>query len=152
MKLQAHLPTITIGTRDWRPPLIAWASLLGAALLLLALHSGILLNNPLGEHLRTSSVARPDISDAHHVTLDVRPWRESTGQWGQFSVAHALPQNVALPQPFSVGHDQQIAFEVFGDRALRDLLADEQIERHFNLDNNRMLLMLMLYRLNSHRR
>ncbi|HZC44913.1 MAG TPA: hypothetical protein VE243_00470 [Candidatus Acidoferrum sp.] len=152
MKLQAHLPTVTIGARDWRPPMFAWASLLVAAVLLLALHSGILLNKPLLEHQRRSSVAHPDISVTHRVTLDVRSWRESSGQSRQFSVAHALPQNVALSQPFSVGRDQRIAFEVFGDAVLRDLMADEKTERHFRLDNNRMLLMLMLYRLNSHRR
>jgi hypothetical protein len=131
--------------------MIALVSLLGAALLLLALHSGILLNNPSVEHRGTSSVAGPDISVAHRVTLDIRPWRESTDRWARFSVAHALPQNVALSQPFSVGRDQLAAFAIFGDAALRDLLVDEKTERNIKLGNNRMLLMLMLYRLNSNR-
>jgi hypothetical protein len=151
MKLQAHLPTLTIGARDWRPPMIAWASLLGAALLLVVLHSGILRNNPMHERLWRSSVARPDISVTHRLGLDVRSWHEATDHWRRFSVAHALPQNVASSQPMSIGRDQRIAFEVFGDTAVRDLLADENTERQFHLDNNRMLLMLMLYRLNSHR-
>ncbi len=60
MKLQAHLPAVSIGARDWRGAKIALVSLFGAAVLLLVLQSGVLLDNPLLEPLpnvvdRTSS-------------------------------------------------------------------------------------------------
>jgi hypothetical protein len=49
MKLQAHMPTFSIGARDWHAAMITLASLFGAAVLLLALQSGVLLNSPLLE-------------------------------------------------------------------------------------------------------
>ena len=56
MKLQAHLPTFGIGPRDWHAAMNALASLFGAAVLLLALQSGVLPNSPLLEGLQTSAV------------------------------------------------------------------------------------------------
>lgn len=151
MKLQAHMPTVSLGARDLRAAKIALVSLFVAVALVLTVQSGILLNNPLPEPLRKSSVAAPQISVAHRVSLDLRWGGDPVDQWGRFSVAHPLPATVALSQPFSIGVDQRVAFEVFGDAALRDLLADERSERQLRPHNDRMLLMLMWLRLHTRR-
>jgi hypothetical protein len=151
MKLQAHMPAVSVGAQDLRAAKIALVSLFVAAALVLTLQSGILLNNPLPEPLRKSSVAGPQISDAHRVSLDLHWGSDPVDQWGRFSVAHPLPANVALSQPFSIGIDERVAFEAFGDAALRDLLADNRPERQLRPHNDRMLLMLMLLRLHTRR-
>jgi hypothetical protein len=69
----------------------------------------------------------------------------------RFSVAHQLPENVASSQPFSIGSDARIAFEVFGDSAQRDVLADEKTVLQLQPRNHRLMLMLMLLRLHQHR-
>ena len=150
MKLQAHIPTVGIGTRDWRAPMIVLSSLFGAAVLMLTLKSGVLLDNPVLERLWVPSAARPHISVAHRVSLDFHLESQRTYWTRRFSVAHALPDNVASSQPFSIGKEERIAFEVFGETALRNLESKRslrQLERHSDL----MMLMLMLVRLNSRR-
>jgi hypothetical protein len=151
MKLQAHIPALGVGARDWRAAKIALVSLGGAAALLLTLQSGVLLDNPLLEPLPKSSVAPPQISGAHRVSLNLRLSSDPVDQSRRFSVAHPLPADVAWSQPFSIGIDERVAFEVFGEGALRDLLADEGSERQLRSRNDRMLLMLMWFRLHTHR-
>lgn len=151
MKPQAHIRTVDIGARDWRPAMIVFASLFGAATLLLTLRSGALFDNPLFERLRMSSAAPLHISAAHRVSLDLHVFDLSTDQLRRFSVAHPLPADVAWSQPFSIGVDARAGFEVFGDKAFRDLLADERAEGQPQPHNDRMLLMLMLLHLHTHR-
>jgi hypothetical protein len=151
MKLQAHMPTVSVGARDLRAAKIALVSLFVAAALVLTLQSGVLLDNPQPEPLRKSSVAPAQISVAHRVSLNLRWGSDPIDQWRRFSVAHPLPGDVASSQPFSIGIDERVAFEAFGDAALRDLLADERSERQFRPRDDRMLLMLMWLRLHTRR-
>jgi hypothetical protein len=131
--------------------MIALGSLFGASMLLLALQSGVLLNNPLLERLGTSPIIHPHINVPHRVSPDLHLWEHPLSQWKQFSVAHPLPANVALSQRFSIGVEARVAFEVFGEAALRDMLADERTVRQFKPRHDRLLLMLMLLRLRTHR-
>ncbi|MGH7922968.1 MAG: hypothetical protein ACREQH_00080 [Candidatus Binatus sp.] len=151
MKLQGHIPTVTVGARGWRAPMIALISLAGASILVLTLQSVILLNNPLFARLRTSLVAPGHISLAHRVSLDRHLLSHPIDPSRRFSVAHPLPANVAASQPFSIGVSERLAFEVFGQAALRDLLSDERMERQLKPRKNRMLLMLMWLRLHTQR-
>jgi hypothetical protein len=154
MKLQAHLPTVSIGARDWRAAMIALVSLFGASMLLLALQSGVLLNNPLLERLGTSPIIHPHINVLnvpHRVSLDLHLWAHPSSPWERFSVAHSLPANVASSQRFSIGVEARVAFEVFGEAALGAMLADERTVRQFKPRRDRLLLMLMLLRLHTHR-
>src|ERR1700690_979614 len=102
MKHQAHIPTASIGARDWHVATIALFSLLGAALLLMATQSGVLLNNPLFERLRTSPSAHPHAGELNRVSLDVHSLFTPIDPARRFSVAHQLPENVASSQPFSI--------------------------------------------------
>jgi hypothetical protein len=151
MKLQAHLPTVSSGARDWRAVTIALALLLAAAVLLLATESGALLNNPLLEHLRTSSAGRPQVAVLNRVSLNIHPLNNPVDPTIRFSVAHPLPANVASSQPFSIGMDSRLAFEVFGETAQSELLADERTLPELQQRNDRMMLMLMLLRLHQPR-
>lgn len=150
MKLQAHLPAAHIGARDWHAATIALAALLGVSILLLVLESGGLLNNLLFERLQPSSMRHSNVDAFHRVSLDVHSMSNPVGSKKRFSVAHQLPENVASSQPFSVGSDARFAFEVFGESAQRDMLADENTARQLQ-PNDRLMLMLMLLRLNPHR-
>jgi len=78
-------------------------------------------------------------------------WSETITPWRRFSVALSLPENVASSQLFSIGTDEKVAFEVFGEAALRNVLAKERTERQLKPNNDRMMLMLMLLRLNTQR-
>jgi hypothetical protein len=147
MKLQAHLPAVHIGARDWHTATIALAALLGASMLLLVLESGGLLNNLLFERFRPSSMRH----SSYLVSLDIHSLSDPIDLTSRFSVAHQLPQNVALSQPFSIGGDARLAFEVFGESAQRDMLADENTVRQLQPRNDRLMLMLMLLRLHQHR-
>jgi hypothetical protein len=151
MKLQAHLPTVSIGARDWRAAMIASVSLFGAAVLVLALQSGILFDNRLFERLDMSPVTRPHIRVAHGVSLDLHLLSYPTNRWRRFSVAHPLPAGVASSQLLSIGLDDRLAFEIFGDAALRDMLAGERTMHQLKPHNDRLMLMLMLLRLDKHR-
>ena len=145
MKLQAHMPTVSIGARDWRAAMIALVSLLGVSALILILRSGALVNIPLFERLGASPFAHPHINVPRRVSLDLHLWEPSR----QFSVAHPLPANVTSPQRFSLGGEARVAFEVFGQTALRELLTKERTDRQLKPSHDRLLLMLMLLRLHT---
>jgi hypothetical protein len=151
MKLQAHLPAVHLGARDWHAATIALAALVGAAILVLASQSGGLLNNLLFERLRPSSMRHPSVDVSHRVSLDFHSSGDQIDPMRRFSVAHQLPENVASSQPFSVGIDARVAFEVFGESAQRNVLADENTVRQLQPRNDRLMLMLMLLRLHPHR-
>jgi hypothetical protein len=149
MKLQAHMPTVTIGARDWRAAMIALASLFGLSIIIVALRSGVLVNNPFFERLGASPLTRPHISVARRVSLDLHLFDHSVEAWRQFSVAHPLPANVTSSQRFSIGGEARIAFETFGDAAIRNLLAKERSQRQFKPRHDRLMIMLMLLRLHT---
>ncbi len=149
MKLQAHMPTVSIGAREWRAAMIALVSLLGVSLLILALRSGGLVNNPLFERLGASPLARPHISVVRRVSLDLHSIGHPIEAWRHFSVAHPLPANVTSSQRFSVGADARLAFEIFGQKAIRNLLAEERAKRQLKPSHDRLMLMLMLLRLRT---
>jgi hypothetical protein len=151
MKLQAHLPTVSGGARDWRAVTIALALLLAAAVLLLATESGALLNNPLLEHLRISSAGHHQVAGLNRVSLNIHPLNNPVDPTIRFSVAHPLPANVASSQPFSIGMESRLAFEVFGETAQSELVADERTLPELQQRNDRVMLMLMLLRLHQHR-
>jgi hypothetical protein len=151
MKPQAHLPTVSIGARDWRVAMIALVSLVGASAFVLGIESGALLNNPLLDRLRTSSNAPLHATIAHHVSLDLHLLNNPNIPARRFSVAHPLPALVASPQRFSIAADAQARFEVFGEAALVSVSADENTVRQLNPHSDRLMLMLMLLRLHPHR-
>ena len=117
---------------------------------MLAVQSGGLLNNLLFERLQPSSMRHSSLDVFHRVSLDVHSIGDEIDPTRRFSVAHQLPENVASSQPFSIGIDARDAFEVFGDSAQRDILADEKTVDQLQ-PNDRLMLMLMLLRLHPHR-
>lgn len=150
MKLQAHLPIGGIGVPHRSGAKIVLASLVGAAALVGTVESGVLLNNPLIDSLRMSSIEDRQISGTHRVSLDLKILIHPGHQLRQFSVAHPPRTEVAAAQRFSIGADARIGFEVFGDTALRDL-ASKRSTQKFKLTGNQMMLMLMLDRLRARR-
>jgi hypothetical protein len=148
MKLQAHMPTVSIGARDWRAPMIALVSLLGVSLLILALRSGGFLNNPLFERFGASPFTHP-LNVSRRVSLDLHSLDYPIAAWRPFSVAHPLPANVTSSQRFSVGSEARVAFDIFGQNAFRNLLVNERKERHLKPSHDRLMLMLMLLRLHT---
>jgi hypothetical protein len=150
MKLQAHMPTVSIGAREWRAAMIALVSLLGVLILLLVSQSDLVLNNALLEGFRTPSIGRSDIGVSRRVSLDLHLLDYSLGGLQQYSVAHSPPANVAWSQRFSVASGPRVAFEIFGDSAIRQLVASEKTERQQRPTHDRLLLMLMLLRLHNH--
>jgi hypothetical protein len=151
MRPQAHIPTVSVGARDWRAATIALISLLGAAMLLVALESGVLLSNPLFDRLRASPIAPNHASFTHRVSLDLHLLSDPINPTRRFSVAHPLPADVTSSLRFSVGSDARVAFEVFGETALNGMLADEGTVRRLKPQNDRLLMMLMLMQLHQHR-
>ena len=151
MKLQAHMPTDSIGARDWRAAMIAFATLFGLSIIIVALRSGVLVNNPLFERLGASPLARPHISVAGRVSLDLHLIDHPVEAWRQFSVAHPLPVDVTSSQRFSIGSEARVRFETFGEAALRSLMAKARSERQLKPSHDRLMLMLMLLRLHSQR-
>src|ERR1700694_2159724 len=93
MKIQAHMPAVSIGPRDWRAAMIALVTLLGVSALILALRSGALVNNPLFQHLGASPLTRPHISVPRRVSHDLHT-DHPIDVLQPFSVAHSLPANV----------------------------------------------------------
>ena len=147
MKLQAHLPTFSIGPRDWHAAMIALVSLLGAVVLLVSLQSGVLSNNLLFSPLQTSST----IGVPPRVSLDLHLWNPPIGSWERFSVAHPLPANVASSQQFSIAVGSRAVFAVFGEAALHNMLAQKEPVPQLKPRNDRLILMLMLLGLNKRR-
>lgn len=151
MKQQAHIPTICIGARDWRPGAVALAALLGASALLLAAQSSFSLNNPPFERLLTASAVNPQIGVFDRVSLDIHSLGDPIDPATRFSVARPQPAYVASPQPFSIGLESRVAFEVFGETAHSELLTDERTLSDLQQRDDRLMLMLMLLRLRPHR-
>jgi hypothetical protein len=150
MKMQAHMPIVSIGARDWRAAMIALVSLFGVSIIIVALRAGALVNNTPFARLGASSLT-PHISVARRVSLDLHLIDHPVEAWRQFSVAHPLPANVTSSQRFSIGGEARVAFETFGQAALRKLLAKERTERQLKPSHDRLMLMLMLLRLHSQR-
>jgi hypothetical protein len=144
MKMQAHLPTFGIGPRDWHAAMIALASLFGAAVLLLALQSGVVLSNPLLVRLQTSPIS-------HRVSLDLHLWNPPISPSERFSVAHPLPGNVASSQRLSIGMDARAVFGVSGDAVLRNMSAEKGTVPRLKPRSDRLMLMLMLLGLDKRR-
>src|SRR5258708_16244582 len=126
MKLQAQMPTVSIGAREWRTAMIALVSLLGAVILVLALQSDLLLNNPLIERLRTPLIGHPHSGVSRRVSLDLHLLDPSIGGAQQYLVAHPLPTKVAWSQRFSVRPGPPGAFADFRDSTTLPLLANRQ--------------------------
>ncbi len=147
MKLQAHLPTFSIGPRDWHAAMIVLISLFGAVALLLALQSAVLLSNPLLERPQTSRTS----SVPHRSSLDLRLSNHPIGPWERFSVAHPLPAHAGLSQQFSIGIDARAMFDAFGETARRDMLAEKATVPQVKPRNDRLMLMLMLLQLDTRR-
>ncbi|MGA8642244.1 hypothetical protein [Candidatus Binatus sp.] len=150
MKLQAHLPSVSIGARDWHAATVAWTAILGASILLLVLESSGFLNNLLLAQFQPLSISPFEVDAFNPVSLDIHSLSSPIDSTRRFSVAHQLPENVASSQPFSIGGDARGEFETFGDSAQRDMLADENTARQLK-PNDRLMLMLMLLRLHPHR-
>jgi len=155
MKQQAHLPAFSIGTPERRAT-IAGGIFVGALLLILAVQSGAFVNNPLLDRFGASPNPdhrlSPQISSRNRVSLNVHSPADAASPWSGFSVAHTPPPNVALSQRYSVGATARVAFEAFGERALRKMQVSERMNRPSGLRHDRMLLMLMLLRLRDSRR
>jgi hypothetical protein len=149
MKLQAHMPTVSVGARDWRAAMIALVSLFGVSFIIVALRAGALVNNPWFERPGASPLSRAQVSVARRVSLDLHLIDHPVEAWRQFSVAHPLPANVTSSQRFSIGGEARVAFETFGEAALRNLLAKERTGRQLKPSHDRLMLMLMLLRLHS---
>jgi len=150
MKLHAHLPTVSIGARDWRVAMIALVSLVAASMVVLAIESGALLNNPLFDRPRTSPNAPLHVTIAHRVSLDLHLLSNPDISTRRFSVAHPLPALVASSQRFSIAADARARFEVFGESALGNVSAEEKTLQ-FRPHSDRLMLMMMLLRLHPHR-
>jgi|SRR5580700_10432028 hypothetical protein len=151
MKPQAHIPTVSIGARDWRAATIAMASLFAAAMLLLALESGVLFNNPMLTRLAPPSISYSQDRVSDRVSLDLLLLSDSNDPARRFSVAHPLPANVTSSQLFSIALDSRTAFEIYGETAHSELIADERTVPEIQPRNDRLMLMLMLLRLHEHR-
>ena len=120
-------------------------------MLLLALESEVLLNNPLFDRLRAAVVTRRDAAFAHRVSLDLHLLSNPISPTRRFSVAHPLPANVASSQLFSIGSEERVAFEVFGETAQSEIIFDQRTAPEIQPRSDRLMLMLMLLRLHEHR-
>jgi hypothetical protein len=151
MRPQAHTPTVGVGARDSRAATIAVISLFGAAMLLVALESGVLLNNSLFDRLGASPIAPNRASLANRVSLDLHLLSDPINPTRRFSVAHPLPADVTSSLRFSIGGEDRVAFEIFGETALNGMVADERTVPQLKPQNDRLLMMLMLMQLHQHR-
>ena len=148
MELKTHIPAKGIGAWGWRATMLALAALIG---ILLALESGLLHNNPLFKRLVPRSIIRSRDGVPDRVSLDLHLLGPSNDPAGRFSVAHPLPANVTSPQLFSIALDSRVAFEIYGETAHSELIADETTVPELQPRNDRLMLMLMLLRLHEHR-
>src|SRR5260370_17163638 len=103
MKLQAQMPTVSIGAREWRTAMIALVSLLGAVILVLALQSDLLLNNPLIERLRTPLIGHPHSGVSRRVSLDLHLLDPSIGGSQQYFQDQPLHPDDVRAHHFSFG-------------------------------------------------
>jgi hypothetical protein len=151
MKMQSHIPTIGIGARDGRAAIVALASLIVASMLLIGLQTTGLLDNPLLERVTPWSTTRLNASLIDRVSLDPRLFSDANNPAGRFSVAHPQPADVTSSQLFSIGTDARGAFEVFGETAHSELIADDRTAPQSEPREDRLLMMLMLLQLHPHR-
>jgi hypothetical protein len=148
MTLKTHIPTKGSGARGWRATMLALAALVG---MLLALESGLLHNNPLFKRLVPRSIIRSREGVPDRVSLDLHLLSPSNDGARRFSVAHPLPENVTSSQLFSIALDSRTAFEIYGETAHSELIADERTVPEIQPRNDRLMLMLMLLRIHEHR-
>ena len=148
MELKTQIPVKGIGTRRWRAAMLALAALVG---MLLALESGLLHNNPLFKRLVPKSIIRSRDGVSDRASLDLHLMSPSSNPAGRFSVAHPLPADVTSPQLFSIALDSRVAFEIYGETAQSELIADERTVQDLQPRSDRLMLMLMLLRLHEHR-
>ncbi len=151
MKLQTHIPTIGIGARDGRAAIVALASLIAASMVLIGLQTSGLLDNPLLEPLTPWSITRLNAGLIGRVSLDPRLFSDADSPARRFSVAHPQPADVTSSQLLSIGTDARGSFEVFGETAQSELLADDRTAPQFEPREDRLLMMLMLLQLHPHR-
>jgi hypothetical protein len=148
MELKTHIPTKGSGAWGWRATMIALAALIGT---LLAVESGLLHNNPLLKRLVPRSIIRSRDGVSGHVSLDLHLLSPSNDPAKRYSVAHPPPANVTSSQLFSIALDSRVAFEVFGETAQSELIADERTVPEIQPRDDRLMLMLMLLRLHERR-
>jgi hypothetical protein len=148
MELKTQIPAKGIGRRGWSATMIALAALIG---MLLALESGLFHNNPLFKRLVPRSIIRSRDGVPDRVSLDLPLLSHSDNPARRFSVAHPLPANVTSPQLFSIALDSRVAFEIYGETAHSELIADERTVPELQPRNDRLMLMLMLLRLHERR-
>ena len=151
MKMQTHIPTIGIRASDGRAAIIALASLIVASMLLIGLQTSGLLDNPLLERLTPWSITHSRTGALHRVSLDPRLLGDANNPARRYSVAHPQPADVTSSQRFSIGTDALGAFEIFGETANSELLADDRTVPQFEPREDRLLMMLMLLQLHPHR-
>ena len=120
-------------------------------MVLLGLQTSGLLNNPLIERLTPWSITRLNAGLIDRVSLDPRLLSDAVNPARRFSVAHPPPANVASSQLFSIGTDARGAFEVFGETAHSELIADDGTVAQIRPREDRLLMMLMLLQLHPHR-
>ncbi len=128
--------------------MLALAALVG---MLLALESGLFHNNPLFKRLVPKSIIRSRDGVSDQASLDLHLMSPSSNPAGRFSVAHPLPADVTSPQLFSIALDSRVAFEIYGETAQSELIADERTVQDLQPRSDRLMLMLMLLRLHQHR-
>jgi len=128
--------------------MLALAGLVG---MLLVLESGLLHNNPLLKRLVPRSIIRSRDGVPDRVSLDLPLLSRSHNPARRFSVAHPPPANVTSPQLFSIALDSRTAFEIFGETAHSELIADERTMPEIQPRNDRLMLMLMLLRIHERR-
>ena len=128
--------------------MLALAALVG---MLLALESGMFHNNPFLKRLVPRSIIRSRDGVPDRVSLDLPLLSRSDNPAGRFSVAHPPPVDVTSPQLFSIALDSRVAFEIYGETAQSELIADERTVPELQPQNDRLMLMLMLLRLHEHR-
>jgi len=151
MKLQTNMPTIGVRARDWRAIMMALAALVAASMVLIGLQTVGLLNNPLLERGTPWSITQLHDGARQLVSLDPRPSADANNPARRFSVAHPQPANVTSSQLSSIGTDARGAFEVFGETAHSEMLADDRTLPQFEPREDRLLMMLMLLQLHPHR-
>ena len=148
MELKTHIPTKGSGAWGWRATMLALAALIGT---LLALESGLLHNNPLLKRLVPRSVIRSRDGAPDRVSLDLLLLSPSNNPARRYSVAHPPPANVTSSQLFSIAMDSRTAFEIYGETAHSELIADERTVPEIQPRNDRLMLMLMLLRMHERR-
>jgi hypothetical protein len=120
-------------------------------MVLIGLQTSGLLNNPLIERLAPWSITHLHAGLISRVSLDPRLLSDANEPGRRFSVAHPQPANVTSSQLFSIGTDARDAFEIFGETAHSEILADNRTVPQFEPREDRLLMMLMLLQLGPHR-